>query len=123
MPYLQHEPRIGESCWVVRQTSRLSPRETSPCSTAWCVPDLSSPRCGRCDQGLERMVVPLVLLVVVAVAAKVPLAAVVLVELAEVLEEVLGVPEVLAQVQLEVALGFALDWDRSCGRVFELWSQ
>ena len=37
--------------------------------------------------------------------------------------KVLGAAGVPAQVQLEVALGYDLHWDRSCGRIIELWSQ
>ena len=90
-----------------------------PRSIAWCGLDLSSPECGRCVREPEQMVMPRVPLVVEVVAAEVQLAVVALVEL----EEVLVAPVVHAQVQLGVALGFVLDWDRSCGRVVELWSQ
>ena len=52
--------------------------------------------------------------VVEVVAAEVQLAGVALVEL----EAVLGAPKVPAQVQLEVVLGFDLDWD-----LFLMWAR
>ena len=55
-----------------------------PCNTAWCVLDLSSPRCGHCDQGSERMVGPAAQLVAVVVVPEAQLVAVALAELEEV---------------------------------------
>ena len=92
-----------------------------PCSIAWCELDLSSPECGRFFREPRRMGLLLVRLEVAAVA--IPAATLVeLVALAEVLED-LGGPEVAAQGQLGVALGFALDLGRLYGHVVELWSQ
>ena len=89
------------------------------CNTAWCVQDLSSPRCGHCDQGPKRMVEPEAQLVAVVMVPEAQLVVVVLAEL----EEVQVALVVLALVQLEVALGFARGFDHSCRHDVVLWSQ
>ena len=106
---------------VICRTSWWSPRETLLCSIASYGLDLSSPEHGHSIREPERIVVLQVLQVVAVVVAQVALAVVALVALEAVLEEELGGPEVPAQVQLGVALGFALDL--GYGHVVELWSQ